>query len=596
MNDRLRNWKPILLPVAAIVVLALYPQVSIFFAKGNNWHGSYFQSHYDEAAYSAYVNSLASGRPRKFDPFVAKNEDAESLYSVQFVPAYLISIPERMFGFSTATTFILLIVGLAICSVLAIFLLIREVTASDRLATTGTIIILCMGAVVAYQGELRFLIEGRMLMEYLPFLRRYQPGFAFPLFFIFCWLIWRSLNGQTIKKIVFYSVGAGCVFACLVYSYFYIWTAAAAWLGCFSLLCVMLNRELLRRVTITDAIVAAFAALALVPYFMMLGTRSSNVDQVQLLTLTHSPELTSPSMIVGLVIAIAIFVSTRRSFDKLKETKTILALSFALTPLILFNQQVVTGRSLQPAHYELFIANYLVLLAAVIALSVWKDWRHSELANPVARQALVYVALIAFGWGFAEAMGSAGRSAASAVIRDESMPALEYIQANSGNDPMSASVVHSTNFITADLIPSVTTQRPLWNSHINSAGGVNATENKRLFYLYLYYNGFTVNDLADNLSKRSFEITAALFGSDRALPELAEGAKPVTDDEIRNEVRSYSEFVRTFSKGQATDPELSWLVVPVKSQQDLSNIDHWYQREDEHEFGMFKVYKLTLKP
>jgi hypothetical protein len=155
--------------------------------------------------------------------------------------------------------------------------------------------------------------------------------------------------------------------------------------------------------------------------------------------------------------------------------------------------------------------------------------------------------------------------------------------------------VHATNFVTADLIPSVTTQRPLWNSHINSAGGVDAAEHKRLFYSYLYYNGFTANDLLDVLSKRSFEVTAALFGSDRALPELAQGAKRVTDEEIRNEVRGYADFIGTFTREQAADPELSWLIVPVKSDQDLSNIDRWYRRSDEHEFGMFKVYKLTLK-
>jgi hypothetical protein len=113
--------------------------------------------------------------------------------------------------------------------------------------------------------------------------------------------------------------------------------------------------------------------------------------------------------------------------------------------------------------------------------------------------------------------------------------------------------------------------------------------------LYLYYSGFTENDLVDMLSKNSFEITAAVFGSDRALPELAGVDARVSDNEIKNEAQKYGEFVRSISQSDVIDPTLSWLIVPVKSDQNLSNIDRWYERSDEEEFGMFKVYKLTLK-
>ena len=97
------------------------------------------------------------------------------------------------------------------------------------------------------------------------------------------------------------------------------------------------------------------------------------------------------------------------------------------------------------------------------------------------------------------------------------------------------------------------------------------------------------------LSKNSFEITSAVFGANHALPELAEGAGRVNDIEIKGEARKYGEFLRSISRSDVVDPTLSWLIVPVKSEQNLSNIDRWYDRSDEHEFGMFKVYKLTLK-
>ena len=44
------------------------------------------------------------------------------------------------------------------------------------------------------------------------------------------------------------------------------------------------------------------------------------------------------------------------------------AASFALMPLAVFNQQVITGRSLQPFHYESFIANYVTLVGAFVTI------------------------------------------------------------------------------------------------------------------------------------------------------------------------------------------------------------------------------------
>lgn len=588
-------WKFAVIPVVAIAFLALYPQLSIFMAKGG-WNGSYFVSNYDETAYSAYVNALADGKPRKFDPFVSKEVSFESLYSIQFVPAYTVAAPQRLFGLSTSVTFILLILAIGISSALAIFFLIRDISGDDLLAASGSLVVLCFGTAAAYQGELRFLIEGRMLVEYLPFLRRYQPGLAFPLFFVFVFTIWRALNTTSRKRIVVYSAAAGIIFVALVFSYFYIWTAAAAWLACIGVFRLILNREARLDVSIIGAVVGLFAIASLLIYFSMLSDRSPNIDHTQLLNLTRTPDLVSPTMGIGIVVAISIAIMLWKGLVRLNEPATQFALSFALTPVILFNQQVVTGRSLQPAHYEIFIANYLVLISAVLALWMWLRSRSSGENSHAFRKGLVYLALIAVGWGTLEAVGASGRSSAAAVVRDESYPALEYIQQRSMAEHLAEpAVVHATNFVISDLVSTVTSQRSLWNAHIDSAGSVNSGDNKRLFYEYLYYSGFTEKDLGEMLSKNSFEITAAAFGSNRALPELAQGAGRVSAEEIRSEVRRYGDFIRSFSSSDAKDPELSWLIVPVRSEQDLSNIDRWYERSDEQEFGMFKVYRLKLK-
>src|SRR6185369_13229866 len=135
------------------------------------------------------------------------------------------------------------------------------------------------------------------------------------------------------------------------------------------------------------------------------------------------------------------------------------------------------------------------------------------------RKILTYFAAAAVIWGLIETSGSARNNSVAADIRDESIPALrligkrESLKQSADKPP----VVLATNFITSDIVPTITTMRPLWNAHTSSAGGVNVQENTRLFFLFLYYSGFSDKDITAALESNSFEVTAAVFGSERAM-------------------------------------------------------------------------------
>ena len=44
--------KYLLIPLAIVLFLAIYPQINIWSVKGGDWHGAYVVSNYDEVAYS----------------------------------------------------------------------------------------------------------------------------------------------------------------------------------------------------------------------------------------------------------------------------------------------------------------------------------------------------------------------------------------------------------------------------------------------------------------------------------------------------------------------------------------------------------------
>lgn len=572
--------------------LAVYPQISLWISKGSAWQGSYVVSNYDEPAYSAYVNALVEGKPRKNDPFIAVDDTGrESLYSIQFIPAYTIALPARWLGLSTSTAFILLaFISAALSSfVLAWFLF--SFTRQPLLSAAGALIILCFGTAAAFQGELSRLISGTVLIDFLPFVRRYQPGLAFPLFFVFALLVWASFDSDEKKRAIFYAISAGVIFAILVFSYFYLWTAAAAWAVCAGIVAILFLKERRRQISLSSSIIGVVGVLSLIPYWMMLSNRTPELDRVQLLENTHSPELLSPPLILGVLGLIVVGISSYRGRLDIKKTEVLLAASFFATPIILFNQQVITGHSLQPVHYTVFIANYLVLTAFVLLVSIWV-----KESSATVKKVLTYAAFAAVVWGFIEAAGSSSFNALASEIRDESLPAIRMIEKMRQNDPAvpERPVVLANNFITSDIIPTFSTFRPLWNAHTSSAGGVSPEENKRLFYLYFYYSGYSEKELADALRGNSFEVTAAVFGSERALPELAKG-NAIGPADIKAEIGKYTEFTQRFSPVDSANPKLDFLIVPDKAEPNYANIDRWYQRDAGQTTGLFKVFKLTPK-
>jgi hypothetical protein len=588
------GWTYALVPVIFISFLAIYPQLSLWINRGGNWGGTYFISNYDEAAYSAYTNALINGSPRKTDPFLGlKEAEHESLYSIQLIPAYGIALPARALGLSASTAFIVLGILVAIATALAFFWLIRSVTGDNIAAAAGTVIVLCLGTAAAYEGELRHLISGLVIIDYLPFLRRYQPGFAFPLFILFCGAVWKIISAGERKTALIYSVAAGLLFDVLVFSYFYLWTSAVVIFGLTAALYFLLVREERARILISSVIVTVLAACALVPYFIMLGDRATNIDDVQLLNYTHVPDILSPSVLIGATICLTVMYFWRRGSIQLSQPVIIFVLGGALTPVILLNQQVVTGRSLQPIHYEIFVSNYLVLLAVVILFASLRS--DSETNSAAFRKIVIYIALLAAGWGVIEAATSAKRGLQFAEMRDEAAPMI-YRANGDARETGRPGVLLTPEIILSDIVPTVSTLRPLWNPHSSSAGGITVAENKRLFYLYLYYSGYTEKDLADALHGQVFEVTAAVFGSERALPELGAASKPISRQEIDAEAQNYRKFVNSFDADNAYSPALDYIVVARDAEPDYSHVDRWYLREPLVQSpNGYVLYRLTRR-
>jgi hypothetical protein len=601
-TQRPLRWRPGIYAALALALLALYPQVKLQLTRGHEGHGAYAFFSQDEIAYSAYVNALIDGRPRRNDPYTGRDDapDAqqpESLFSIQFAPAYALAIPARALGLSASTMFMALTPLMAFASALALFWLIGMATGDERIAAAGALVVLCLWTAL-------FALDTTYTYEYFPFLRRYVPAIPFPFFFVFCALVWRALNAQT-NRAGWMMVGlASVVFALLVFSYFYLWTAAAAWLACLAVLWLIARRGDGKTAIKIFAALGVLAIAVLLPYFALLSHRAPTMDTVQLLANSHAPDFTRASIRLGLIVCALLAYAARRKRIEWRDRTVLLTASFALTPLVVFNQQIITGLSLQPVHYDLFIAKYLAWLSLVLTLALLWQGR-DRTPKRVPGRALACIVALALGWGMIETVVETKKHEWINLARDEALPVArrlrELARSSSSSStlrsPDNQSVVLYFNLDDGDISPIIAPQPVLWAPHTPAFSGVTSEENRERLYQYLYYTGEDLTKIDerafDSLDYRKRYLIQALIDWGNNSPAWTVNWKQITPEDVRATLNSYARYAASFSRAQATHPTLSYVV--TEGDADFHNLDRWYERDAGEPFGRFTLYRVRIR-
>ena len=593
------KWRFGILAGIVVALFGLYPQVALLNERGGEWNGTFASNDLDEPAYAAYLQALIDGRPRKNDPYSGRDETAEnpqpeSIFSIQFVAPFAVAIPARLLGLNASQSFIALSAIASFLTALALFWLLAQITEDNRFAAVGTLVILFGGALASGNGVVNEFLGRGAAYPFLPFLRRYIPAIAFPFFFAMFGFVWLSLKSQIKSRKYVSAVLAGFCFAFLVYSYFYLWTTAAAFLFALTLLWIVLRpenwRQDLRFLLLTDAI----AFLSLLPYAYLLSQRSKDADAVQLLVLTHAPDLLRFPAIVCYVSLGFLAVAVWLGFAKIKQTATIFLLAFALIPPIVFNHQIITGRSLQPFHYEFYVVNFTTALVVMLTLIIFlKKIRPPQIFTIV----LFVLSFAAIIWGYLEVKYTTQFLVYWNVERDEAMPVTKRLVELSRENEANGKAAVTLNFdaVQADNQPVTAPQAVLWARHQHVFAGVSWEENKERYLQMLYYAGHDADWLRQDLKKGDIEAYMALFGWDRFNPTLSVNYRPLTVGEIEAEVQRYKTYTENFSFAQASRPTLSFVVVPKNLKADLSNLNRWYELDEGEDFGDYTLYKVKLK-
>jgi hypothetical protein len=601
------GWQWCALASFAIVILAMIPQIHFWVVRGSQWNGAFTVTQGDELLYAAYVNALIDNRPRRTDPPTGRDDHPqaplpESLFSIQFIPAYAIAFVARVLGVSASTAFIALLGMEGLLASLSLCWLFTSLTGDKRFAAIAILFVLSFGALAGGHGLVWLILKPDVRVVGLPFLRRYEPGVPFPLCFVFCTLIWKAFTASSMRVVTLMGLLAGVVIGALIYSYFYLWTAVFAWLACVAILWLVARRADAAKVIRILIAVAVPLAVALGWYAYLISRLPSSAEKAWVLTVTHEPDLMRVPEVIGAFILVILIIAVRKGRVLLSDPRLIFTASFGLAPFLILNNQVVTGRSLQPFHYEIFIANYIVLAGLIMLVKLLN-------LRTTSRTAFLLV-LLCLSWAAVEVWIPSPVRSIKDVKLDQIVPVLRRLNELAKTDGTwqglrehgnTSSVVFSPEFGISRLLPTWAPQALLTGTGSGVFQGVSQAQRKEWIYLHLYYSGKDESYFREILNDRiddpylTYFVNSTIFGPERILLLLGWKSQPVSQPEIETEVAEFQNFMRSVSRTIVSKRPLTHVITPANNNFDLSRIDQWYERDNGERVGDYVLYRVRLR-
>jgi len=340
---------------------------------------------------------------------------------------------------------------------------------------------------------------------------------------------------------------------------------------------------------------------ALAIYARMLSNLPQTLDKATILTYTHRPDLLRVPEIIGVCTLLGLIIFAWRNKLSVRTSPVIFAASFALLPILVFNQQILTGRSIQPFHYEVLIVNYVVLIGLVMTVKI--------LQPTIRRRTLLLVVFSCLLWATIEVNLPFQVQQQLFNEIDEMVPVLVRLKEEAKHDGTweglraagkTPGLVFSPQYGVSQVLPLWAPQGSLLAPGSEFFKGSSAGEQKERFFTHFYYCGKSPDYLRELLSGGgdaflSMRTRIIIFGVDRVTVVLGWDFQPIRLEEIEKEVKAYEVFAASFSQEQAHKRPLGYAITRADDNFDFSKIDLWYQREGSQQVGGYMLWRLRQR-
>ena len=254
---------------------------------------------------------------------------------------------------------------------LLIYALVYQLTKSKIIGLICSTTVLLSSDFFSLHTIADLFVNHKIKNTFLDYARPIAPQTHLLFFYGFLLLFWLFLE----KKQWIYGIMSSVVLGLSFYTYPYTWTFLYTFLGC--LIFVLIWQK--KWFDIKNIILIGFSSLIIaIPYFLNLlkvfeHPLYSEVSSRFGIIKTHIPQ-------IGVTVAVLLIIFLL-FFPRKRNKRYSFCLSLVVTPLVVLNQQVITGRLMQPGHYHWYYFRPLLIIFLIIIIFEYLNQKIKQVSN-----------------------------------------------------------------------------------------------------------------------------------------------------------------------------------------------------------------------
>ncbi|MDO8620903.1 MAG: hypothetical protein Q7R31_01345, partial [Candidatus Levybacteria bacterium] len=309
-----------------------------------------------DSPWSARAREVQDGHPNFGN--IYQKDGKDNPYLLQPLGSMVVGYMGEVFNLDINNTFLLSRLVLPFIIFLLIYCFVLLLSRDKLAALCSAAVLLLADSLMSYSGIYRIL-HGISPDNFLRLARPVNPAMIYILLFSFLISFWLFYK----EKKWFYGIVSAVLLGLNFYNYLYSWTFLYAF-GGLLVLFVLIQKNWREAIRISSVFFGAL--LVAIPYGLNLY-RASLHPAYQETSARFGVILTHAPLFVGFVVIGALIVFLF-GFPKEDREKYYFGLGLLLAPFITMNQQVLTGKLLQVAHYHWFFHKPIAVIFILIVI------------------------------------------------------------------------------------------------------------------------------------------------------------------------------------------------------------------------------------
>lgn len=427
-----------------------------------------------DSPWSPRVREAQDGHPNFGN--IYQKDGKDNPYLFQPLGSIVVAYMGEIFGLDINNTLLLSRLVLPFIVFLIIYTFVFLVSRDKLVALSSAILLLLGDDLLSYSG-LSQMLHGVSPDSFLRLARPVNPAMIYILFFGFLSSFWLFYRGGNQKKQWIYGATSVLFLGLNFYHYFYTWTYLYAFGGLLVLI-HLIKREWQEAFRVVSVFVGA--AILAIPFLLNLYYASffpayAEVGMRHGIIFTHKLLFVGSSVIAALVVFLLFFPREDRK-------KYLFGLAILLAPFVTMNQQVLTGKVMQPDHYHWFFHKPISIL--FVLMTIFCSLSHRRLY--FYRKALAAIILIvSIGSGiFVQTYSyyyDTGDGGEVAIERQRYGPVMKWLDRNAEKE----AVVFASNEI-SNLVTIYTSLNVFYHRGV-CCTTLSATKSRLLDMMFPYY-------------------------------------------------------------------------------------------------------------